>query len=74
MFIAMNRFKIALGHEADFEAVWRTRESYLDSVPGFEKFHLLKGSTQRHAHAVRIAFRVGIARGVRRVDAVRFVS
>ena len=43
MFIAMNRFKIAPGHEADFEAVWRQRESYLDTVPGFQSFHLLKG-------------------------------
>ena len=45
MFIAMNRFKIALGYEGDFEAVWRERESYLDTVPGFKTFHLLKGST-----------------------------
>jgi heme-degrading monooxygenase HmoA len=43
MFVAMNRFKIAPGHEADFEAVWRERESYLDTVPGFQTFHLLKG-------------------------------
>jgi heme-degrading monooxygenase HmoA len=45
MFIAMNRFKIALGHEGDFEAVWRERESYLDTVPGFKEFHLLRGPT-----------------------------
>jgi heme-degrading monooxygenase HmoA len=43
MFIAMNRFKIAPGRETDFETVWRTRESFLDGVPGFESFHLLKG-------------------------------
>ncbi len=43
MFIAMNRFRIALGFEADFEKVWRERESYLDEVPGFREFHLLKG-------------------------------
>lgn len=43
MFIAMNRFRIALGFEADFEQVWRERESYLDTVPGFREFHLLKG-------------------------------
>jgi heme-degrading monooxygenase HmoA len=43
MFIAMNRFKIAPGHEVDFEAVWRDRESFLDGTPGFESFHLLKG-------------------------------
>ena len=45
MFIAMNRFKIAPGHEGDFEGVWRERESYLDTVPGFKTFHLLKGAT-----------------------------
>jgi len=43
MFIAMNRFKVAKGSEADFEAVWRNRDSHLDSVPGFEEFQLLKG-------------------------------
>ena len=43
MFIAMNRFRIAPGFEAGFEEVWRTRESYLDEVPGFKSFTLLKG-------------------------------
>lgn len=43
MFIAMNRFKIALGKEAGFEDVWRQRESYLSEVPGFKKFNLLRG-------------------------------
>ena len=45
MYIAMNRFKIVLGKENDFEDLWRNRESYLDDVPGFKKFNLLKGST-----------------------------
>ena len=39
----MNRFRIALGHEEDFEMLWRQRESYLDEVGGFREFHLLKG-------------------------------
>ncbi len=43
MFIAMNRFRIAPGREADFERVWRERESHLDEVPGFKEFHLLRG-------------------------------
>lgn len=43
MFIAMNRFRIALGRESDFEELWRNRESRLDEVPGFQEFHLLKG-------------------------------
>ena len=45
MFIAMNRFRIAPGHEQDFETLWKNRESYLDDVPGFKEFHLLKGPT-----------------------------
>ncbi len=45
MFVAMNRFKVALGSENDFEEMWRSRDSYLDSVPGFKKFDLLRGAT-----------------------------
>ena len=43
MFIAMNRFSVKRGGEADFEKVWTTRESYLENVPGFRSFHLLRG-------------------------------
>ena len=43
MFIAMNRFRIAPGFEDGFEGMWRERESYLDQVPGFREFHLLRG-------------------------------
>ncbi len=45
MYIAMNRFVIALGRENDFEDLWRKRDSYLDGVPGFREFHLLRGPT-----------------------------
>ena len=41
----MNRFKIVLGKENEFEEVWRTRETYLDEVVGFKEFHLLKGES-----------------------------
>ena len=44
-YIAMNRFKIVLGKENEFEEVWRTRETYLDEVEGFKEFHLLKGES-----------------------------
>ena len=44
-FIAMNRFKIAVGRESDFEYVWRNRETYLEGVKGFQEFNLLKGFT-----------------------------
>ena len=43
MFIAMNRFRVRPGSESDFEAVWLNREVYLDGVPGFVEFHLLRG-------------------------------
>jgi len=43
MFIAMNRFKVKSGSEEAFEKVWLGRETYLDGVPGFVEFHLLKG-------------------------------
>lgn len=43
MFIAMNRFKVARGSEADFETIWTTRDSHLSDVPGFAQFHLLRG-------------------------------
>jgi heme-degrading monooxygenase HmoA len=49
MFIAMNRFRIAVGHEGDFEDLWRKRESYLDEVPGFQGFHLLRGPNEEGA-------------------------
>jgi heme-degrading monooxygenase HmoA len=42
MFIAMNRFQVTPGREADFEEQWRGRESYLDGVPGFLHFALLR--------------------------------
>lgn len=43
MFLAMNRFEIALGFEEGFEEVWRQRDTYLSEVPGFQSFELLKG-------------------------------
>ena len=43
MYIAMNRFKVILGREHDFETIWKNRETNLGSVPGFMGFHLLKG-------------------------------
>ena len=43
MYIAMNRFRIAIGREQDFEKLWRERDSQLDGVPGFREFQLLRG-------------------------------
>ena len=44
-YIAMNRFKVKKGSEEAFENVWSSRESYLDRMPGFVEFHLLRGPT-----------------------------
>ena len=43
MFVAMNRFKIAKGKENDFVNVWKNRDSFLENVPGFKNFNLVKG-------------------------------
>jgi len=43
MFIAMNRFQVIRGSEADFETVWTSRDTHLRYVPGFIAFHLLRG-------------------------------
>ena len=45
MFIAMNRFKIVLGKEKEFEDVWKNRDTHLKDVPGFKEFDLVKGDT-----------------------------
>jgi heme-degrading monooxygenase HmoA len=43
MYIAMNRFKVNKGAEAEFERRWLGRDTYLDQLPGFIEFHLLRG-------------------------------
>ncbi len=43
MYIAMNRFKVTRGSEAQFEEIWRTRDRRLTEVDGFVEFHLLRG-------------------------------
>ena len=45
MYIAMNRFQVALGNEDAFQAVWTSRDTFLAGVPGFVEFHLLRGPT-----------------------------
>ncbi len=45
MFVAMNRFRVAVGHKDEFEEAWRRRRSYLHEVPGFVQFALLRGDT-----------------------------
>ena len=43
MFIAMNRFQVVKGQEEAFEKLWTSRDTYLDGVPGFVEFNLLRG-------------------------------
>ena len=43
MFVAMNNFQVAEGKGEEFERVWRERQSYLEGVPGFVQFALLRG-------------------------------
>ena len=43
LFIAMNRFRIRKGAEAEFEHFWAARDTHLREVPGFVAFRLLRG-------------------------------
>jgi len=45
MYVAMNRFKIALGKEQEFIDIWKNRDTFLAEVPGFREFQLLQGPT-----------------------------
>jgi heme-degrading monooxygenase HmoA len=38
----MNRFHVNLDRETDFERIWKERQSYLEEVPGFMQFALLR--------------------------------
>ena len=44
MYLTMNRFKVRKDAAAEFETVWKSRDSHLETVPGFVSFHLLKGT------------------------------
>jgi heme-degrading monooxygenase HmoA len=51
MFIAMNRFRVMTGAEAEFEELWLSRDSKLNTVPGFVEFQLLRGP-QKEDHTL----------------------
>ena len=51
MFVAMNRFKVAKGREAEFEGVWASRKTRLDEMAGFVAFDLLRGP-EREDHTL----------------------
>ena len=44
----MNRFKIAIGRESEFENIWKNRENHLNDVQGFQKFNSLRGDTKQN--------------------------
>ena len=52
MFIAMNRFRVAKASEEAFENVWLSRDSHLDTVPGFVEFHLSKVRRPKITHCI----------------------
>ena len=54
MYIAMNRFKITLGRENDFENIWKKRDTHLENVPGFKKFNLIKGKKKTLTDFMRL--------------------
>ena len=43
MYYALNQFRIGAGRGGEFEERWRNRDSFLDEVPGYVAFHLVKG-------------------------------
>lgn len=49
MYFTMNRFRVRLGQEDAFEAMWLNRDSHLKSVDGFVSFHLLRGEVDGDA-------------------------
>jgi len=52
LFIAMNRFRVSAGREADFERTWRERKSYLGGLRVIKKITLLRdeGSGEYVSH------------------------
>ena len=46
MYVAMNRFTVVPEKEAEFERIWKERETYLREVPGFLRFALLRGEEE----------------------------
>lgn len=62
MYIAMNRFKVAPGNEAAFEEIWISRDTFLEEVPGFIEFRLLRGP-ERDDHVLYSSHTVWASRG-----------
>jgi heme-degrading monooxygenase HmoA len=43
MYLAMNRFTVAMENADEFEELWLSREGRLQDMQGFVSFHMLKG-------------------------------
>ncbi len=61
MFIAMNRFRVKRGCEADFEALWLNRDVFINREPGFVTFHMLRGP-QTDEHSLYISHTIWASR------------
>jgi heme-degrading monooxygenase HmoA len=48
LFIAMNHFQVDPARGAEFEGLWKERETHLAEVPGFVRFALLRGDEPGH--------------------------
>ena len=46
MFVAMNQFQVDPARGAEFEEVWKNRETYLHGLTGFVQFALLRGDDE----------------------------
>ena len=46
MYLAMNRFNVKPEREAEWEQIWKERESFLADVPGFRQFMLLRSAEE----------------------------
>ena len=42
MFVSINNIPVAEGREADFEALWRTRDRSVEQMPGFVSLDILR--------------------------------
>ena len=73
-FIAMNRFRVALGREAEFEEIWRNRQSDLPVHARLRRFPPAARAKRRAGDPVRLAHRVGDARPFRGLDALGSLS
>lgn len=51
MYLTINRFRVKLGQEAAFEAIWTGRDTHLPGIEGFVAFTLFRGQT-RDDHTV----------------------